>query len=300
MQHLLLAAVLVSIAGAAGAEEILGFNAAESEAQRSLEADFDAQLSKQDMDAWLKKFSVRPHHVGSTAGKENAMLIADMFRSWGYDVEIAEYEILLPTPITRELELVAPSSFTASLEEDSLPEDASTSVRDELLPPYNAFSIDGDVEAELVFVNYGRPEDYEILERHGIDVVGKIAIAKYGKTWRGIKPKLAGEKGAIATIIYSDPADDGYGAGDVYPKGPFKHASAVQRGSVMDMPTYPGDVLTPGIGATKRAKRLRIKDAETITKIPVLPISERDALPLLAAMGGAVVPSEWRGGFPIT
>ncbi|MCH7853090.1 MAG: M28 family peptidase [Proteobacteria bacterium] len=300
MQHLLLAAVLVSIAGAAGAEEILGFNAAESEAQRSLEADFDAQLSKQDMDAWLKKFSVRPHHVGSTAGKENAMLIADMFRSWGYDVEIAEYEILLPTPITRELELVAPSSFTASLEEDSLPEDASTSVRDELLPPYNAFSIDGDVEAELVFVNYGRPEDYEILERHGIDVVGKIAIAKYGKTWRGIKPKLAGEKGAIATIIYSDPADDGYGAGDVYPKGPFKHASAVQRGSVMDMPTYPGDVLTPGIGATKRAKRLRIKDAETITKIPVLPISERDALPLLAAMEGAVVPPEWRGGFPIT
>jgi len=300
MRYLFLAMVLVSIAGAAYGRDILGFNAAGSEAQRSLEADFDAKLDKQEMDAWLKKFSARPHHVGSNAGKENAILIADLFRSWGYEVEIAEYEILLPTPITRQLELVSPSKFTASLREDSLPEDASTSVREELLPPYNAFSIDGDVEGELVFVNYGRPEDYEILERHGIDVAGKIAIAKYGKSWRGIKPKLAGEKGAIGTIIYSDPADEGYGAGDVYPKGPFKHPSAVQRGSVMDMPTYPGDVLTPGVGATKRARRLRIKDAETITKIPVLPISERDALPLIAAMDGAVVPVEWRGGFPVT
>ena len=206
----------------------------------------------------------------------------------------------MPTPKVRELELVAPSSFAATLEEDSLSEDASTSVRDNLLPPYNAFSIDGDVEGELVFVNYGRPEDYDILERHGIDITGKIAIAKYGKSWRGIKPKLAGEKGAIGTIIYSDPGDDGYGAGDVYPNGPFKHESAVQRGSVMDMPTYPGDVLTPGVGATKRAKRLKIQDAGTITKIPVLPISERDAIPLLAAMNGAVVPPEWRGGLPMT
>ncbi|NOX69246.1 MAG: M28 family peptidase [Gammaproteobacteria bacterium] len=300
MRYLFLAMAMVSIGGAAYAQEILGFDTAGSKAQYSLEADFDAKLDKQEMDAWLKKFSARPHHVGSTAGKENAILIADLLRSWGYEVEIAEYEILLPTPITRELELVSPTKFTASLEEDSLPEDPSTSVRDELLPPYNAFSIDGDVEGELVFVNYGRPEDYEVLERHGIDVAGKIAIAKYGMSWRGIKPKLAGEKGAIGTIIYSDPADEGYGAGDVYPKGPFKHPSAVQRGSVMDMPTYPGDVLTPGIGATKRARRLGIKDAETITKIPVLPISERDALPLLAAMGGAVVPPEWRGGFPVT
>lgn len=300
MRYLFLAIAMASIGGAAYAQEILGFDTAGSEAQHSLEADFDAKLDKQEMDAWLKKFSARPHHVGSTAGKENAILIADLLRSWGYEVEIAEYEILLPTPITRELELVSPTKFTASLEEDSLPEDASTSVRDELLPPYNAFSIDGDVEGELVFVNYGRPEDYEVLERHGIDVAGKIAIAKYGMSWRGIKPKLAGEKGAIGTIIYSDPADEGYGAGDVYPKGPFKHPSAVQRGSVMDMPTYPGDVLTPGIGATKRARRLSIKEAETITKIPVLPISERDALPLLAAMGGAVVPPEWRGAFPVT
>jgi N-acetylated-alpha-linked acidic dipeptidase len=149
-------------------------------------------------------------------------------------------------------------------------------------------------------VNYGRPEDYEILERNGIDVTGKIVIARYGETWRGIKPKLAAEKGAIGTIIYSDPADDGYGAGDVYPQGPFKNDSGVQRGSVMDMPTYPGDVLTPNVGATPTANRLSREEALTITKIPVLPISYRDALPLLAAMGGAVVPAEWRGDLPIT
>jgi len=200
----------------------------------------------------------------------------------------------------RELSLISPTTYKATLTEDSLVEDPSTFVRENLLPPYNAFSIDGKVEGELVFVNYGMPQDYEILDRYGIDVKGKIAIAKYGKSWRGIKPKLAGEKGAIATIIYSDPADDGYGMGDVYPKGPFKNDSAVQRGSVMDMPTYPGDVLTPGIGATKTAERLSFEEATTITKIPVLPISYRDALPLLSAMGGPAVPKEWRGGLPIT
>jgi len=300
MRDLLLVALLVSVAGTAYGHEILGFDAPQSEAQRQLESEFDANLSKEDMDGWLKKFSARPHHVGSPAGKEIATFVAELFESWGYEVEIEEYEILLPRPKIRELELISPTTFSASLEEDSLDEDASTSVREDLLPPYNAFSVDGEVEGELVFVNYGRPEDYEILERHGIDVTGKIAIAKYGKSWRGIKPKLAGEKGAIGTILYSDPGDDGYGAGDVYPKGPFKHESGVQRGSVMDMPTYPGDVLTPGIGAIKGAKRLDIDEAPTITKIPVLPISQRDALPLLAAMGGAVLPAEWRGGLPIT
>ena len=303
MRRLLSAALLAvvwAVSGWAHADDLLGFDPVSSETQRRLETRFDAAIDAEEMDDWLKQMSSRPHHVGSAAGKEVAEMTASLFESWGYDVEIAEYEILLPTPITRELELVSPTSYRATLEEDSLAEDASTSAREGLLPPYNAFSIDGDVEGELVFVNYGIPEDYEILERHGIDVTGKIAIAKYGRSWRGIKPKLAGEKGAIATIIYSDPLDDGYGAGDVYPDGPFKHESGVQRGSVMDMPTYPGDVLTPGAGATKRARRLDIDDAPTLTKIPVLPISQRDALPLLAAMDGAVVPPEWRGGLPIT
>ena len=297
-------AVLLGLAaagvGSAFGDTLLGYDDETTAAQRALEARFDEQLSAAEMDGWLRRMSAKPHHVGSAAGKEVVDFVADLMGSWGYDVEVAEYEILLPTPVTRELELVHPSRYVATLQEDSLPEDPSSSVRDGLLPPYNAFSIDGEVEAELVFVNYGIPEDYEVLERHGIDVTGKIAIAKYGGSWRGIKPKLAGEKGAIGTIIYSDPADDGYGVGDTYPDGPFKHESGVQRGSVMDMPTYPGDVLTPGVGATKRARRLDRREAPTITKIPVLPISYRDALPLLRAMDGAVVPADWRGDLPIT
>lgn len=302
--RLFLIALLFSVTSATAAEtpdeRLLGFNEAASDTQRALEARFDELLSAAEQDEWLRCLSAKPHHVGSAAGREYARFIAEQFELWGFEVEIEEYEILLPTPAIRELELMAPHSFTASLEEDSLPEDPSTSVRDELLPPYNAFSTDGEVEGELVFVNYGIPEDYELLERYRIDVRGKIAIAKYGKSWRGIKPKLAGEKGAIGTIIYSDPADDGYALGDAYPKGPFKHESAVQRGSVMDMPTYPGDVLTPGVGATRNAKRLAIEDAPTITRIPVLPISERDALPLLSALDGEVAPPEWRGALPIT
>jgi len=280
--------------------QLLGFDETTSTIQHRLETEFDSYIDRAEMDEWLREFSSEAHHVGSPKGKKNADALAALFRSWNYAVEIAEYQILFPEPLTRELELLYPYQFTASLTEDSLEEDPSTSVIDNLLPPYNAFSIDGEAEGELVFVNYGTPADYEILERYGISVAGKIAISKYGGSWRGIKPKLAGEKGAIATIIYSDPGDDGYGPGDVYPEGPFKNDSGVQRGSVMDMPTYPGDVLTPGIGATADARRLPKEEAPTITQIPVLPISYRDALPLLEAMGGAVVPNEWRGGLPIT
>ena len=297
---ILLSVSLLSISQLFAADPILGFDVSKSQLQRQLEREFDQNINKDEMDKWLKDLSIVPHHVGSVASRDVAEYVAKEFESWGYDVKIEEYEVLIPTPKELEVELISPSKYQAKLYEESLDEDPSTSRRDNLLPPYNAFSIDGEVEGELVFVNYGIPEDYEVLEQHGIDVEGKIAIAKYGKSWRGIKPKLAGEKGAIATIIYSDPADDGYGRGDVYPKGPFKNESGVQRGSVMDMPTYPGDVLTPGVGATKNAKRLKFEDAQTITKIPVIPISYRDALPLLAAMEGPVVPGNWRGDLPIT
>jgi N-acetylated-alpha-linked acidic dipeptidase len=281
-------------------ETILGFSESDSLSQQELETAFDKEIKSAELDEWLQLLSSEPHHVGTRKGLENVKFIADKFRSWGFDTEIVEYEVLFPSPKTRELELVYPTRYTATLKEDSLAEDPSTSSVTDLLPPYNAFSTDGEVEGELVFVNYGTPADYDILDRYGISVEGKIAVSRYGGSWRGIKPKLAGEKGAIATIIYSDPADDGYGRGDTYPDGPFKHESAVQRGSVMDMPTYPGDVLTPFVGATADAKRLKREDAPTITKIPVLPISYRDALPLLKAMGGEVVPAQWQGGLPIT
>tara|TARA_B100001057_G_scaffold138818_2_gene138473 strand:- start:4449 stop:6659 length:2211 start_codon:yes stop_codon:yes gene_type:complete len=293
--------VLADLAsGVAQAQSLFGFDEDAASAQLALEEEFDASLLADEQEQWLRILSRDPHHVGSAEGRAVVDFVAARFEEWGYEVEVTEYQVLFPSPRTRELELLVPYRFTAGLTEDSLAEDPSTSRIDNLLPPYNAFSTDGEVEGEMVFVNYGTPADYEILERYGISVEGKIAIARYGGSWRGIKPKLAGEKGAVGTIIFSDPADDGYGAGDTYPEGPYKHESAVQRGSVMDMPTYPGDPLTPFVGATPEAERLALEDAPTITKIPVLPISYRDALPLLRAMGGEVAPREWRGGLPIT
>lgn len=248
----------------------------------------------------MKLMVAEPHWVGTEYGEKNVKWMEKQFKSWGYKTKIDTYHVLFPYPKVRLLELTAPTQYTASLEAIPVEGDPYTAQGDKLLPSYNAFSTDGDVEAELVFVNYGIPSDYEELEKLGIDVKGKIVIAKYYGSWRGIKPKLAAEKGAIGCIIYSDPEDDGYAQGDVYPKGAFKNKTGVQRGSVMDMPLYPGDVLTPGYAATKDAKRLDRKDAPTITKIPVLPISYEDAQPLLEALEGPVAPASWRGALPLT
>jgi N-acetylated-alpha-linked acidic dipeptidase len=243
--------------------------------------------------------TARPHHVGSPYGKENAEFIASLFRSWGYETAIERFDVLFPTPKIRVVELLAPQRYTAKLHEPALAEDA-TSNQAEILPPYNAYSIDGDVTGELVYVNQGVPRDYEVLEKNGIDVRGKIVIARYGGSWRGIKPKVAAEHGAIGCIIYSDPRDDGYYNGDVYPVGPWRPKDGVQRGSVLDMPVAPGDPLTIGTGATRDAPRIDRANAATLMKIPVLPISYGDAQPLLAALGGPVAPEAWRGALPIT
>ena len=278
---------------------LLGFTVATAAAQYRLEAAFDAQLKADNLRNWMKRMAAHPHHVGSPYDKENAEFMAGLFRSWGYDTRIDVSYVLFPTPKLRVLELVAPTRFTAGLTEKPVAEDATSGQTSEQLPTYNCFSRDGDVTAELVFVNYGVPRDYEELERRGIDVKGKIVIAKYGGSWRGIKPKVAAEKGAIGCLIYSDPKDDGYAQGDVYPKGAFKPETGAQRGSVLDMPTYPGDPLTPGYGSTKNAKRLDYKNAPTLTQIPVLPISYGDAQPLLAALAGPMAPDAWRGALPI-
>jgi N-acetylated-alpha-linked acidic dipeptidase len=268
--------------------------------QHALEKQFDAKLNRENLRNWMQRMTSRPHHLGSPHGKANAEFMASLFRSWGYETEIERFDVLFPTPTTRLVEMVAPSKFTAALNEPALAEDATSGQRDEILPPFNAYSIDGDVTGELVYVNYGVPRDYEELERQGVDVRGKIVIARYGGSWRGIKPKVAAEHGAIGCLIYSDPRDDGWFEGDVYPKGAFRSEQSVQRGSVADMPVYSGDPLTPGVGATANAKRLDRKDATTLTKIPVLPISYGDALPLLRALGGPVAPQSWRGALPIT
>ena len=305
MKHrsLVLLTVLIStrlFAQSTTDKSILGFTSANAAKEHALEAQFDAKMNRENLRNWMQRLSARPHHLGSDYDRQNAEFIASLFRSWGYDTAIEEFQVLFPTPRTRVVELVAPEKFTAKLFEPPVAGDATSGQTSEQLPVYNAYSTDGDVTGDLVYVNYGVPADYDELERRGVDVKGKIVISRYGGSWRGIKPKVAAEHGAIGCIIYSDPRDDGYFQGDVYPKGAYRNENGAQRGSVMDMPIHPGDPLTPGIGATANAKRLDRKDADVITRIPVLPISYSDAQPLLRALGGPVAPPDWRGALPIT
>ena len=268
--------------------------------QNDLELQFDKVLNPQNLDTWMKHMSSKPHHVGSPWSKQNAEYAANKFKEWGFESAVETFEVLVPFPKVRKLSMVAPNKVELKLYEPAVEGDKSSEMTKDVLPGYNAFSADGNVTAELVFVNYGLNEDYEELKRMGIDVKGKIVIAKYGRSFRGIKPKIAHENGAIGCIMYSDPKDDGYVVGDVYPVGPYRNEYGIQRGSVLDMPARPGDALTPGYAATKDAERLSIDDAPTIMKIPVMPISYADALPLLKAIKGPVVPDSWKGGLPIT
>jgi N-acetylated-alpha-linked acidic dipeptidase len=246
----------------------------------------------------MRRMSARPHHVGSPYDKDNAEWLVAQLKSYGLDAKIEQFDALFPTPKSRRLELLGPEKFQATLEEPAVKVDPTSDQKKEQLPTYNAYSRDGDVTAPLVYVNYGAPADYEELARMGISVKGAIVIARYGQTWRGIKPKVAAEHGAVGCIIYSDPRDDGYFRGDTYPDGPMRPAEGVQRGSVMDMPVYPGDPQTPGIGAVAGAKLIPLDQVQTITKIPVLPISYADATPFLKSLRGELVPESWRGGLP--
>lgn len=285
----------------AGDGALQGFQSDSSDTERQWETKFRALPSPENQRAYMQRLSARPHHVGSPYDKDNAEWILSKFKEWGWDAHIETFAVLFPTPKERVLEMVEPTRFIAKLQEPPVAGDPTSSQQNEQLPSYNAYSRDGDVTAPLVFVNYGMRKDYEQLDRLGVSVKGAIVIAKYGKSWRGIKPKVAAENGAVGCLIYSDPADDGYAVDNVFPQGPMRPSDGVQRGSVMDFPSSsPGDPLTPGVGATADAKRLAIKDAPSITKIPVLPISYGDAQPLLAALSGPVAPKDWRGALPIT
>jgi N-acetylated-alpha-linked acidic dipeptidase len=261
---------------------------------------FRGLIDPKNIGEYMRVMAARPHHLGSPYGKQNADWILARFKEWGWDAKIESYDVLFPTPKERVVELLGSAPFKATLQEPPVSVDSTSSQQAEQLPPFNAYSVDGDVTGPLVYVNYGRPSDYEELSRRGISVTGAIVIARYGQSWRGIKPKVAAEHGAIGCLIYSDPRDDGFYVDGVFPDGPMRNRDGVQRGSVMDMPTYPGDPLTPNVGATPSAKRLDIKAVTTVTKIPVLPISYGDAQPLLMALGGPVVPGDWRGALPMT
>jgi N-acetylated-alpha-linked acidic dipeptidase len=284
----------------ADAPPLRGYSSDSARTERDWETKFRAVPDPANLRAYMQRMSAHPHHVGSPYDKDNAEWLLSKLKEFGLDAAIENFDVLFPTPKERALELMEPRHFTAKLEEPALAQDPTSSQRSEQLPTYNAYSADGDVTAPLVYVNYGVPADYEELDRLGVSVKGAIAIARYGGSWRGIKPKVAAEHGAVGCLIYSDPRDDGYADGEVFPAGPMRPKDGVQRGSVMDMPVYPGDPLTPGVGATKDAKRLPISEAVTLTKIPVMPISYADAQPLLEALTGRTAPPAWRGGLPIT
>src|SRR5258705_7533668 len=265
-----------------------------------LERRFDTAINVNEMGGWMKTMAAEPNHVGSAHNKANAEMALQQFKSWGWDAKIETFEVLYPTPLAESLELVGAAPFKATLTEAPIQVDATSPRVKCELPAYVAYQGDRDVTAPLVYVNYGMEEDYKTLERLGVSVQGKIVIARYGVGWRGLKPKLAQEHGAVGCIIYSDPRDDGYSTDDSYPKGPARPANGFQRGSVADMTLYPGDPLTPGIGATANAQRLSIANAPSLLKIPVLPISHGDAQHFLSQLDGRVVPAAWRGSLPIT
>jgi len=277
-----------------------GFSPDSATSERAWESKFKAVPNADKLREYMQRLSARPHHVGSAYDKDNAEWLLSKFKEWGLDAKIENFDVLFPSPKERAVELIEPTRFTAKLEEPAVAVDPTSNQQSEQLPTYNAYSADGDVTAPLVYVNFGVPDDYEQLDRLGVSVKGAIVIARYGGAWRGIKPKVAAEHGAVGCIIYSDPHEDGYFQGDVFPAGAWRSADGAQRGSVMDMPLYPGDPLTPGVGASEGAKRLPLSEAKTITKIPVLPISYGDATPLLRALQGPVAPANWRGALPLT
>jgi N-acetylated-alpha-linked acidic dipeptidase len=278
---------------------IRGFTSDGANAERALERQFRAVPDPEKLREYMREITEQPHHAGSPGGRKVAEYILAKFRSWGLDASIEQTEALLPFPIERSVELVAPERFVAALKEPPIAADKDSGDEGQL-PTFNAYSADGDVTADLVYVNYGIPEDYEQLRKLNVDVKGKIVIARYGRSWRGIKPKVAWEHGAVGCIIYSDPRDDGYFQGDSYVEGAWRPEQGVQRGSVMDMPIHPGDPLTPGWGAEAGGRKLNRSEAVTLLKIPVLPISYGDALPLLRNLKGVVAPEAWRGALPIT
>lgn len=277
-----------------------GFTAAQAATERQNEAAFQAVPDPGRMRDAMQRLSLKPHALGQPYDKDNADWILAQFQSYGLPARIETFQVLFPTPKVRELELTAPTHYTAKLSEPAVQGDPTSSAPGQL-PPYNAYSIDGDVTGPLVYVNYGLPSDYDQLKKMGVDVRGKIVLARYGQSWRGVKPKVAAEHGAIGCLIYSEPKDDGYYRGDIFPEGAWRPWAGVQRGSVMDVSQGEGDPSTPALAeGNLNPPRLPVSQITTITKIPTLPISYGDALPLLEAVRGQVAPEAWRGVLPTT
>ncbi len=301
----LFSAAALALASAAAAqperEPARGFLAGQWEAQRGIEERFRAVPDPARLREYMAFMTAEPHVAGLGHGSRRVAEYAlEKFRSFGLDAAIEVTEALMPLPLDRHVEVLGPEPYTLRLAEPGVPEDEDSSDAGRL-PTYNAYAADGDVTGQVVYVNYGIPEDYEKLAELGISVEGKIVLARYGRSWRGIKAKLAQENGAIGALIYSDPEEDGYYQGPTYPEGPYRPEWGVQRGSILDMPIHPGDPLTPGFGATEDREKLTRETARTLVRIPVLPISWGDALPILEQLRGTPAPNDdWKGALPIT
>lgn len=290
---------LAFVTRAADAPLLRGFASSHAAAEANLEEKFLRVPSAEQAEQHLRILTREPHLAGTPADYETARYVRDRFAEYGLDAEIAEYQVLLPYPKEVVVELVAPERREGPTPEEPWEWDKD-SFSSEAVKAYSAYSPSGEVTASVVYANFGLPEDYEKLEALGVRVEGKIVIVRYGRSFRGVKAKVAEEHKAAGVLIYSDPKDDGYGAGEAYPRGPWRPASGIQRGSILYIFQYPGDPQTPNAPSVSGAKRMDVKNAPNLPHILCAPLSARDAAPILSNLGGPVSPREWQGGLPFT
>ena len=281
-----------------GSNGLDGFSVSSGVDQRRFEEQFRAIPAANSAREHLRRLTAEPHVAGTKEDYATAIYVRDQIRSYGIPAELKEYDVLLPYPrLPSVVEIIFPRREKLTVKEAVIPEDP-TAANPRIIPLFNGYSPSGDVTAPLVYVNYGLPPDYEALKKNGVSVKGKIVLARYGNSFRGVKAKVAEENGAVGVLIYSDPADDGYVQGDVYPKGPWRPASSAQRGSVQYLFQYPGDPLTPGKPSIAGTERLKIEEATDLPRIPVQPISYGDARRLLEPLRGPLRPRGFQGGLP--
>ncbi|MCB9832862.1 MAG: M28 family peptidase [Planctomycetes bacterium] len=272
----------------------LGRIGLERQAETQLRALARAERCEKD----LRELTRLPHVAGGERNAELAGYLARQLELAGFQVERRAYDVLLPYPRSISVEMEQPVAYSASLVEETA--DWHLEREQRAIQPYSAYSPDCDLSAGVVYVNYASREDFDTLTAMGIDCRGAILIARYGKIFRGSKVALAEEHGAAGMILYSDPADDGFARGDVYPKGPFRPFTGVERGSILRIWEYPGDPGTPGRPSLPGADQLTYGEMRSLPLLPTTAISAADAAPILENLGGPIVPAEWRGALPST
>lgn len=285
--------------GVEGQTGIRGFAPSRVSAQRELEARLRRIPDADHAESNLRRLTSEPHMAGTDGSRRVAEWLRDQYRSFGFSSEIVSYRAFIPQPVEVKLELLEPEKKDLATAEQPFEWDKDTYNKDAVMG-FSAYSPSGEITAPVVYVNYGTPEDYRDLEALGVSVEGKIALARYGRNYRGIKARLAEEHKAAGLLIYSDPGDDGYAAGDPYPRGPWRPMSGIQRGSILYTEIYPGDPLAPGDASNDSARRLAPEEAKSLPRIPTLPINAQDAAAILPHLGGLQAPRTWQGGLPFT